>query len=648
MPAKWPKLKKPAGFFTSSDKTTTTTTGDDTRLQIGPPRLPLLSIFPRVPLKPFDAPLIVSIDFGPSLEVFEVASLVQVKVAGPSSAQDARGEARADARLLDGRLHEEHDGLKWQRTNFEPTPPLSTYIIALIVHDFGSRFELTKRGVKIGVYARKELMPYTETALEAGLMTVPALEKLTGVNYPLSKLDIFAIPDFAAGAMENWGIMTFRESKVPYSYYDILDMFSEQVYPKAAYGIYTMFTTLGEERFGKMIKGYLEKHRMGSSVTADIWEEDPIKDDRWQLARDANEDHNRKNLSGLARHYIYEDLFSMARDGVVPYEIAVSFLDDLDKEPFPGARSVLVGAYNTIKDRILDYSTSHRAHDIMGNASVHYQRLVNRAEAKTSSNNNGRQLRLKAKEKAESRSRFNEHDEIQEFNDKLWERDRLRSLGRQLRDAEEPKWRRFEREVMSACPGEKQQTSKCSKYGWGDRSNGYSEAIQSARGQEAERIAAFMWKKLEIETDLDEQFYLNRALLVAPNWEWAERMLDHLINNTGLARLQSTSRMAQTVGWRPEAFEWLYNNIGSIHERLSYEPDERKSLVENMLGQLRGRDALTKLIMMRQHPDLPEDLRPLPFWEDLAERQRLKIEWCQKYAFDLLELFAKLPQSNRQ
>ncbi len=50
------------------------------------------------------------------------------------------------------------------------------------------------------------------TALEVVKIVLPTYEKLFDVPYPLSKMDLVAVPDFEAGAMENWGLLLFRET----------------------------------------------------------------------------------------------------------------------------------------------------------------------------------------------------------------------------------------------------------------------------------------------------------------------------------------------------------------------------------------------------------------------------------------------------
>ncbi|ALC45617.1 CG31343 [Drosophila busckii] len=95
-------------------------------------------------------------------------------------------------------------------TRFEETPKMSSYLIAFIVSDFEyTTGELN--GVRQRVFSRKGKQEQQEWTLLAGLVVESSLAKYFGVKYALPKLDQAGIPDFSAGAMENWGLATYRE-----------------------------------------------------------------------------------------------------------------------------------------------------------------------------------------------------------------------------------------------------------------------------------------------------------------------------------------------------------------------------------------------------------------------------------------------------
>ena len=96
---------------------------------------------------------------------------------------------------------------------FETTPIMSTYLLYLGVGEF--EYLDGDDGIirVVTTLGKSHLGRY---ALEMTRLLLPEFENYFGISYPLPKLDIIALPDFAAGAMENWGAITFRERLLLY------------------------------------------------------------------------------------------------------------------------------------------------------------------------------------------------------------------------------------------------------------------------------------------------------------------------------------------------------------------------------------------------------------------------------------------------
>ncbi|MGH7234363.1 MAG: M1 family metallopeptidase, partial [Candidatus Saccharimonadales bacterium] len=94
---------------------------------------------------------------------------------------------------------------------FEPTPKMSTYLLAFVIGKLDYLESSTEAGVKVRTYSRPDLVKNTAFALETATRCLNFYNQYFDIDYPLSKCDLVALPDFASGAMENWGLITFRE-----------------------------------------------------------------------------------------------------------------------------------------------------------------------------------------------------------------------------------------------------------------------------------------------------------------------------------------------------------------------------------------------------------------------------------------------------
>lgn len=100
---------------------------------------------------------------------------------------------------------------KLQTTSFETTPKMSTYLLAFVFGELDSLEAKTKDGVLVRTFATPDNIKHTQFALDCAVKTLEFYNEYFDIAYPLDKCDFIALPDFASGAMENWGCITFRE-----------------------------------------------------------------------------------------------------------------------------------------------------------------------------------------------------------------------------------------------------------------------------------------------------------------------------------------------------------------------------------------------------------------------------------------------------
>jgi aminopeptidase N len=97
-------------------------------------------------------------------------------------------------------------------TTFETTPRMSSYLLAFVVGILQHKTAKTRTGTDVSIYSTPaHPIESLDFALETSVKVIEFFEEYFGAPYPLAKADHIALPDFSSGAMENWGLITYRE-----------------------------------------------------------------------------------------------------------------------------------------------------------------------------------------------------------------------------------------------------------------------------------------------------------------------------------------------------------------------------------------------------------------------------------------------------
>ncbi|XVE53865.1 hypothetical protein DITRI_Ditri03aG0036000 [Diplodiscus trichospermus] len=148
--------------------------------------------------------------------------------------------------------------------SYQESPIMSTYLVAVVVGLFDYVEDHTPDGIKVRVYCQFGKANQGKFALNVAVRTLELYKDYFAVPYTLPKLDMIAIPDFAGGAMENYGLVTYRETDLLFdelhsaaankqgvSYLAIDSLFPE-------WKIWTQF--LDESTDGLRLDGFAESH----------------------------------------------------------------------------------------------------------------------------------------------------------------------------------------------------------------------------------------------------------------------------------------------------------------------------------------------------------------------------------------------------
>ncbi|KAL1132751.1 hypothetical protein AAG570_010703 [Ranatra chinensis] len=136
----------------------------------------------------------------------------------------------------------------WYWDHYKTTLPMSTYLVGFIASDLAHFNAHSNK-----VWTRKDALPQAIYAATIGPKLLENLEKYFGIDFPLPKLDLVALPDFGFNGMENWGLITFRESAMLYD-------------PNVS-------TVQGKKKVGIVIGHEIAHQWFGNLVTPQWWDD---------------------------------------------------------------------------------------------------------------------------------------------------------------------------------------------------------------------------------------------------------------------------------------------------------------------------------------------------------------------------------------
>lgn len=152
---------------------------------------------------------------------------------------------------MDVKSEKEHSGGK-KAVTFSTTPLMSTYLLAFIVGEFNC-IETNDFRVPIKVYAPPDQdIERGRFSLDLAAKTLAFYEEKFASQFPLPKMDMIAIPDFSAGAMENWGLITYRTVDL---------LFDDKTSGAAT-----------KQRVAEVVQHELAHQWFGNLVTMDFWD----------------------------------------------------------------------------------------------------------------------------------------------------------------------------------------------------------------------------------------------------------------------------------------------------------------------------------------------------------------------------------------
>ncbi|XP_073729218.1 glutamyl aminopeptidase [Misgurnus anguillicaudatus] len=139
------------------------------------------------------------------------------------------------------------------KTSFKKSVKMSTYLVCFAVHQFDFVERMSKRNIPLRIYAQPLQLHTANYAADVTKIIFDYFEEYFDMQYSIEKLDKIAIPDFGTGAMENWGLVTYRETNL---------LFDEKE-----------SSSINRQRVASVIAHELVHQWFGNIVTMDWWDD---------------------------------------------------------------------------------------------------------------------------------------------------------------------------------------------------------------------------------------------------------------------------------------------------------------------------------------------------------------------------------------